>query len=290
MAITMTSFARSLTLIVLLVSASAQTLHVFDEDTRLQHPDHEDDLGGSFFEAPDASSSYAPAGSLEERAGPAVLDARLDLPGGVDLDSLADSVYGKVSAKVNATVSDAESGLGSAVDTAKRDLNETLSAAKGALQDVEQKVEQLYEQVKDKVAQLERELSATIREWVWEHVGKPLLTLAVILLTPVALLFLWWFAHLVATPFAREPARAGGSLEMRNRGPGGGPQYDGDQAGAGAGAGGGGGAGGGRSYVMFKEKRRVRKEISKLRSDVDELWRMRNREWQESRGQTPNKF
>ncbi|KAI0017230.1 hypothetical protein F4780DRAFT_756448 [Xylariomycetidae sp. FL0641] len=41
------------------------------------------------------------------------------------------------------------------------------------------------------------------------------------------------------------------------------------------------------SYVLWREKRRVRKELGKLRRDIDELWRRRNDQWHEVRGAPP---
>jgi hypothetical protein len=65
-----------------------------------------------------------------------------------------------------------------------------------------------------------------IHDWVWKHIIHPLIILLVLILLPFALLFLWWFLHLVAKPFVREREV---SIDMQDRGSGGGDKGDGGE-------------------------------------------------------------
>ncbi|KAI0602365.1 hypothetical protein F4775DRAFT_602319 [Biscogniauxia sp. FL1348] len=150
------------------------------------------------------------------------LNRRLDIPGtDLDLDTLADDVYGKVTSKVEGAIDEAKKGLNETIEAAKDGVGDAIDAAKGVLEDIKNSVEDLYQKVKDKVAEMEKELGEAVKNWVWEHVGKPLVTVLVILLCPFALLFLWWLLYHVAKPFAAADRRrrrrqaAGTQFEMQ---------------------------------------------------------------------------
>ncbi|KAI5925998.1 hypothetical protein F4810DRAFT_619002 [Camillea tinctor] len=127
------------------------------------------------------------------------LERRLDIPGtDIDLDTLADDVYSKVTSKVDGAIDDAKKGLNETIEAAKDGVNDAIDAAKGVLDDIKNSVEDLYQKVKDKVAEIEQQLGDAVKNWVWEHIGKPLVTVLIILLLPFALLILWWLSYHVA--------------------------------------------------------------------------------------------
>ncbi|KAI1487079.1 hypothetical protein F5X96DRAFT_178112 [Biscogniauxia mediterranea] len=144
----------------------------------------------------------------DDDAAKLTLDRRFDIPGtDIDLDTLADDVYGKVTSKVEGAIDDAKQGLNETIEAAKDGVGEAIDAAKGVLEDIKNSVEDLYQKVKDKVAEIEKELGDAVKNWVWEHIGKPLVTVLVILLCPFALLFLWWLLYHVAKPFVAADRR-----------------------------------------------------------------------------------
>ncbi|KAI1506352.1 hypothetical protein F5X99DRAFT_403720 [Biscogniauxia marginata] len=179
------------------------------------------------------------------------LARRLDIPGtDIDLDTLADDVYDKVTSKVDGAIDDAKRGLNETIEAAKDGVGDAIDAAKGVLEDIKNAVEDIYQKVKDKVAELEEELGNAVKDWVWGHIGKPLLTIVVILLAPFVLLFLWWFLHLVAKPFARGRSRPA-EFELQARGQDGQPYGAGEHVKRSTAGGGGGGGGGAQKVAGF---------------------------------------
>ncbi|KAI1338391.1 hypothetical protein F5Y15DRAFT_417035 [Xylariaceae sp. FL0016] len=276
----------------------SQSFHIIEKGQELQGDellDHDDNIG----------QLHEPRtfDSIQERS----LEARIDL-GGFDIDGVADDVYGKVSSKVQGavnnatkglqnTVDDAKNGLEGIFDAAKKGIDDAISAAKKVLEDIKEEVEKLYEQVKAKVAEFEKELSEAVKKWVWEHIGKPLLTLAIIILAPILLMILWWFLHLLCKIYLRlSKKKEPSAIEMQFR-----YQSDGNHSSdqtretsdsmakrvAELIVSGWENYGQGliclicpwyASYVLWREKKRVRKDLAKLRRDVDDLYK--NQYWQ----------
>ncbi|KAH9885163.1 hypothetical protein F4778DRAFT_761346 [Xylariomycetidae sp. FL2044] len=278
----------------------AQHFAVVNPNEQPSHPGI-DDQHGEEITAPIEPQPYE---GFKEPA----LVPRIDFGGlDINMDTLADDVYDKVGSKVQGavddatkgiqnTMNDATKGIQKAFDEAQKGFEDLVDGAKKILEDIKNSVEKLYEEIKAKVAELEKELGDAIKKWVWEHIGKPLLTLAIIILAPIVLMILWWFLHLLAKIYLRVSKKPDmNSIEMRTRYQTD-PNFNGELEGQ--------SGGGGRrflelivsswenygqgliclicpwyaSFVLWREKKRVRKELVKLRRDVDELYKAQYRQ------------
>ncbi|KAF7516770.1 hypothetical protein G7054_g14019 [Neopestalotiopsis clavispora] len=142
---------------------------------------------------------------------------RFDIPG-VDLDSVADEVWGKVKSEVTDAVDAAKKTFDDAVKTAQEALDKAVVMAKEAIEKIKDEVEKIWEEVKKKVAELEDKVFSAIHDWVHEHIVEPLIKLLIIILVILLFLPTWWLIHIIAKMFdttrKTRPARRQ-SIEMQ---------------------------------------------------------------------------
>ncbi|ETS73066.1 hypothetical protein PFICI_15241 [Pestalotiopsis fici W106-1] len=125
---------------------------------------------------------------------------RFDIPG-VDLDSVADEVWGKVKSEVADAVDAAKKTFDDAVSTAKETLDKAVAMAKEAIEKIKDEVEKIWEEVKKKVAELEDKVFSAIHDWIHDHIVEPLIKLLVIILVILLFLPTWWLIHIIAKLF-----------------------------------------------------------------------------------------
>ncbi|CAJ2509936.1 Uu.00g058360.m01.CDS01 [Anthostomella pinea] len=202
------------------------------EPTHLpQEPNEAHDAYGA--EPTLVSSSAASASDVVYEG--AELSRRIDLGSSVpNIDDISDQVFNNVKGEVadaaNAAtkgvsdaLSKALSTLSDAANAAKKAVQDGIDAAEKAFDDVKKTIEDLFNKAKAELEKLLDEASNAIRQWVWEHIGRPLVIILVILSIPFVLLFLWGvLAHCLKSRAegAEDPSPSSANVEMRPMGAG----------------------------------------------------------------------